>query len=159
MRIVVALGSNLGERETALSRAISLMEEEVGQILAHSTVIETEPLNHPSNHHLVQPRYLNAAVLLDTILQPESVLDSLLSIERQIGRNREGELRWGPRVIDLDLVCYENLVLGSESLYIPHREMHKRDFVLLPMQEVWPDWVHPIFGLKVAEMIAKLGQS
>ncbi len=154
MRSIVALGANLGDREAVFTLADGLLGRFVGQILARSTWIETEPLNHPTNPSLVQPMYLNGVVLLETSLTPFDILRELLRIEELLGRNRGGEVRWGPRAIDLDLICCDDLVLDTPSLKLPHPEMHNRYFVLSPMNEIWSDWVHPVLGRSVQEMLA-----
>jgi 2-amino-4-hydroxy-6-hydroxymethyldihydropteridine diphosphokinase len=126
-------------------------------VLAVSRLIETEPLIHPDDPERSQPAYLNGAVLLESDLSPEEVLQKLLSIESELGRQRfVGQPRWRPRHIDLDLIAADNLVLHSSTLTVPHPEMHKRRFVLAPMAEVWGDWVHPIIGKDVRALLDAL---
>ena len=96
-------------------------------------------------------------VLLRTGLPPEEILAGLHRIEARLGRDRTTETaRWRPRLIDLDLIAVEDLVLDREDLRLPHPEMHKREFVLAPFCEVWPDWRHPLLDRSAAELLREL---
>ncbi len=156
MKTVVALGANLGDRELTFQRAIAAMAARIGPISATSRFYETEPLVLPGSAE-EQPPYLNAVIALDTALPAPEVLRTLQSIERELGRDRSAELvRWGPREIDLDIVAMESLQLSEPGLTIPHPEMHKRRFVLEPMAEVDPNWVHPVLKQDVLAMLEAL---
>ena len=155
-RAVVALGANLGDRRTTLERAVTLLAE-LGDIIARSSWLETPALIHPDDPAKSYPEFLNGAVLLRSELPPTSLLASLHRIEAQLGRNRATETaRWRPRLIDLDLIAVEDLILDGPDLHLPHPEMHKRDFVLAPFCEVWPDWRHPILSRTARELLAEL---
>jgi 2-amino-4-hydroxy-6-hydroxymethyldihydropteridine diphosphokinase len=135
-RAFVALGSNLGERLTNLRRAVTLLGERPGvTVIRSSRVYETDPVGPP------QPDYLNAVIELDTDLSPHELLHALLDVERELGRIREE--RWGPRVIDLDLLSVDRQVVDDEALTLPHPRMHERGFVLVPLLELDPDPVLP----------------
>ena len=127
---VVGLGSNLGERERYLTRAVAQIALLPLQIVCVSRVFESPPLGPP------QPAYLNAAVRLSSVLPPIALLDGLLAIEAGAGRVRD--VRWGPRVLDLDIL-WANDVFVSERLTIPHSQLPARTFALAPLLDVAPE--------------------
>lgn len=141
MRAYVGLGSNLGDREATIERAVELLSEADGlQVVAVSGLRETEPWGP-----VRQPAYLNGAVELETDLPPRTLLDVLLRVERELGRDRSGE-RWGPRTIDLDLLLYDDLAVDEPGLTVPHPRLHERRFALEPLAELAPDAVVPGLG-------------
>jgi 2-amino-4-hydroxy-6-hydroxymethyldihydropteridine diphosphokinase len=125
-------------------------------VLACSKFIDTEPLAADA-HSAPQPRYLNGVLRCETKLQPEAILSNLLTIEKELGRVRGvTDVKWGPRTIDLDLIAVDNVVLKSPTLTLPHPEMHKRRFVLEPLLEIAPEWIHPLLGKSVRELFLSL---
>jgi len=152
-RAAIALGSNLvsefGDREANLREAVERLGK-LGEVKAVSSFYDTDPVGY-----LDQPRFLNGAVVLETSLVPLELMRALLEIESVMGRERV--ITKGPRVIDLDLLLYGNRVMSTAELTLPHPEMQKRRFVLEPLNEVAGEWVHPVLGVTVREMLARLG--
>ena len=138
-RAYVALGSNLGDREENLCTALKHLQENGVEVVKTSTFIETEPYGVTD-----QPGFVNAVCQVETELAPLELLRLLLSIEQEMGRVRLR--RWGERNIDLDLLLYEDAVLESEELTLPHPDMQNRDFVLIPFAEIAGEVVHPVIG-------------
>jgi len=134
-RAAVALGSNLGDRIGHLELAVAALAG-CGEVEAVSSLYETAPVGGPE-----QGPYLNAVAVVETDLEPHELLEGLLRIEQEAGRERT--VRWGPRTLDLDLVLYGDRVLDDERLTVPHPRLAKRRFVLEPLAEVWPDAVLP----------------
>lgn len=147
----IALGSNLPgrsrSREDSLREAIERMEE-LGRVMAVSTFHDTEPVGP-----VRQPRFLNAALLLETEMEPVELMRGLLEVERAMGRVRDPEVEKGPRVIDLDLLLFGERVMSTAELTLPHPAMTERRFVLAPMGEIAPEMVHPVLGKTVREML------
>ena len=137
----VGLGSNLGDREDSIAQALAAIaaEQEIA-IVRVSAVRETEPVDY-----LDQPKFLNAAVLVETTLSPQELLDRLLAIELALGRRRDGP-RQGPRTIDLDLLLHGEARVDEVDLQLPHPRLHERRFVLEPLAELTPGLVVPGHG-------------
>ena len=150
-RAYVGIGSNLGDRRKQMDEAIDLLRGHGGiDVLAVSSFIEAEPVGGP----LGQPPYLNGALELETDLEPRPLLDALLAIEDQLGRERS--VHWGPRTIDLDLLLYEDRIIAEERLEVPHPRMRERRFVLEPLAEIAPQAVDPATGLTAGELLDRL---
>jgi 2-amino-4-hydroxy-6-hydroxymethyldihydropteridine diphosphokinase len=144
----LGLGSNMGDRQANLRKAMSVLSAHPGiRILRKSSFYDTAPegLIH-------QNRFLNAVIEVETTLQPEELLHAILKIEESLGRVRKE--RWGPRTIDIDILAMGDLIYDSENLSIPHHLMHERRFVLEPLAEIAPDFRHPVFGISVGEMLS-----
>lgn len=141
----IALGSNLGDKEKNLRRAIMLLLQQGIAVEKVSSFISTEPYGVTD-----QPQFLNAVCKVRTTLTPLALLDVLLATELAMGRVR---LRhWGERNIDLDLLLYEDVVMDAPRLRLPHPDMQNRDFVLLPLAEIAPELVHPTLKKTIQEL-------
>lgn len=149
MTAAIALGSNLGNREENLKTAVERLGE-VGNVIAVSSFYDTEPVGYTE-----QPRFLNGAVLLRTDLEPVSLIQELLKIEKGMGRDRVRSVGKGPREIDLDLLLMDDVVMATEELTLPHPAMAERRFVLEPLVEIAPEMVHPVLGLTVEKLLLK----
>ena len=146
-RALVALGSNLGPRELALRAASEALGRLPGtRVTAVARPVETAPIGCPPG----SGRFLNGACLLETRLGPEALLAELLAIEARAGRRR-GEPN-APRTLDLDLLLWDDAVLATPGLTLPHPRLHERLFVLEPAAELAPDWVHPVLGLSLGAL-------
>lgn len=146
----IALGSNLGEKKNYLDEAISSLQRRRDvRITAVSDWIETEPYGYTD-----QPRFLNGCAALKTWLSPLELLDVLQGLEQEAGRERK--IHWGPRTLDLDLLFYDQEIMGSERLILPHPEIGKRSFVLEPMAQIAPWLRHPVSHKTIKELLEQL---
>jgi len=153
-RCLIGLGSNLGDCSAQLSAAVSGMERDGRlRLIANSACHETRATGGPAG----QKNFLNAAVLVETVLQPPEVLDLLMQIENRLGRDRK--THWGPRTLDLDLLLYDELAVQSESLVLPHPRMAWRRFVLAPAAEIAGEMLHPGTGWTIARLLRHLNTS
>jgi 2-amino-4-hydroxy-6-hydroxymethyldihydropteridine diphosphokinase len=146
--VYIALGTNLGDRLDNLQAALRSLPTAV-TVTDESPVYETPPWGYED-----QPAFLNMVVKGETSLEPEALLTYLKQLEAELGR--EQNFRWGPRLIDLDILFYDNLVLDTPPLVIPHPRLHERAFVLVPLADVASNLVHPIFQRSVSDLLAEL---
>ncbi len=150
--VYISLGSNLGDRKGHLENAVALLQKidsiEVKNI---SSVVETKPLGMAGS-----PDFLNLVVQIQTSIEPFKLLEELHKIEDLLGRKRNMSGRWSDRTIDLDLLMYDNLVIDSPHLKLPHPDMHLRSFVLKGMAEISPDLIHPRIGVNMLELSERL---
>ncbi len=151
MDCLIALGSNLGDRAANLRRAIDeLAANSQLELTAVSTRHRTVPVGGPTG----QGEFLNAAARVQAQLTPRQLLELLLAIEARMGRQRE--IHWGPRLIDLDLLLYGDLIIDEPDLQVPHPLMHSRRFVLMPATEIAAEMRHPVLKCTVHELLARL---
>jgi 2-amino-4-hydroxy-6-hydroxymethyldihydropteridine diphosphokinase len=145
--VLIALGTNLGDRPANLLEAVTRLQPAV-QVLARSPIYETPPWGYAD-----QPYFLNQVIQGETLLEPVALLDLLKKIEAEMGRVKS--IQNGPRVIDLDMLFYDDLVMDTERLTLPHPRMAGRGFVLMPLADLVPELVHPISGLTIRAMLAE----
>lgn len=141
----IGIGSNLGNRQKNCFRAVEIFEKRGIKVQKKSSLYETEPWGVKD-----QPRFINMVVQIETTLKPNDLLRLLKDIEREIGR--QNSFRWGPRMIDLDILLFNALVLNEENLQIPHPYLHEREFVLRPLNEIAPDVIHPVFHMSIDKL-------
>jgi 2-amino-4-hydroxy-6-hydroxymethyldihydropteridine diphosphokinase len=149
-KVFVGIGSNLGDRDLNARHALEEIEKiPLTWVWKVSSLYDSKPVGMHE-----QPNFLNAVAMLGTELSPRTLLWNLLLIEKRMGRVRSR--RWGPRVIDLDLLFYNDSVLNEPDIIVPHQELEKRAFVLKPLVEVDRNFLHPVLGVTVAELLERL---
>jgi 2-amino-4-hydroxy-6-hydroxymethyldihydropteridine diphosphokinase len=146
--VFLLLGANLGEREATLKQAVQLLSERIAPVTAESQLYETAPWGV-----IDQPAFLNQVIQIETELSPKKVLEQTLSIEKQLGRERR--LRWGARVIDIDILYYADLISEDSDLHLPHPRLHERRFTLVPLAEIAPDFIHPVLKKTNQELLER----
>lgn len=145
----IALGSNLGDSFATLEAALTTLADISDiEVIARSPWYQTAPIGPP------QPDYLNGCALLRVELSPEALLETLLQIEAQFGRVRQE--RWGARSLDLDLLLFDDLILDTPTLTVPHPRMHERAFVLVPLADIAPAWIEPVSQKAIAELVQRV---
>ena len=153
MRVFISIGSNLGDRVANCREAVRRLAGYDGlRVVKTSSLYETEPWGVTD-----QGPFINAAVEIDTGLAPDALIDLLKGVEAGMGRT-EGR-RWGPRLIDLDIIFYGDRVVDEASLKVPHPSADERAFVLVPLNEIAPGFTHPASGRKVSELLRVLPDS
>ena len=149
-KVYLLLGSNLGDRFQLISDAIEKIGERIGSIVATSSIYETEPWGKTD-----QPGFLNVALAVDTTLSATEVLTAALEIEQELGRVRIE--KWGARLMDIDIILYDNQVIDlTGQLQVPHPEMHRRKFVLEPLNEIAGAVIHPIINKSISSLLIEL---
>ncbi|HUX58317.1 MAG TPA: 2-amino-4-hydroxy-6-hydroxymethyldihydropteridine diphosphokinase [Bacteroidales bacterium] len=152
MKIVfLGIGSNLGDRERNLEEAVSRIEKLIGPVVKSSSVYQTEPWGFETKNE-----FLNKVVKVETKLDPSGLLERILMIENVLGRVRS-EKQYTSRLIDIDLLLFEDKVIDKEMLKVPHPLMHERKFVLVPLCEIVPENVHPVFKKTISSLLESCG--
>ncbi len=152
-RVYVALGSNMGDTNQYIQNGFKALDEITRtHLISKSTVIKTEPYGVKD-----QPDFLNAVALVETLLSPKELLAQLNRIEDENGRTRQ--IKWGPRTLDLDIIFYDDIVYNEDGLIIPHIDMKNREFVLRPLAELDPYFIHPVFKKTVKQLLERVNLS
>ena len=146
-RAGLLLGSNLGNKEFNIERAKELISESAGKIIKVSSVYETHAWGKQD-----QPVFYNLAIVIETYLSPNQLLKEILEIEKKMGRIRKE--KWGPRIIDIDILFFDESIINLPELKIPHPHLHQRKFALIPLAEIEPGWLHPQLEKDIDTLIA-----
>ncbi|MBI5101331.1 MAG: 2-amino-4-hydroxy-6-hydroxymethyldihydropteridine diphosphokinase [Nitrospirae bacterium] len=147
--VFIGIGSNIGDRARNCADALKALDRSGVRIIKSSSLLETKPWGVSD-----QPDFINMVAEAETDLSPSDLLGVLQGIELVMGRTRD--LKWGPRTIDLDIIFYDDQVIDTEKLTVPHPLMHERDFVLVPLCEIAPQKVHPILKKSAAELLREM---
>ena len=146
----LSLGSNVGDRTDNLKNVINSIENLIGKVNKISKFYENPAIGFDGDN------FVNICIELVTHLSPNDLLNSLLNIENEYGRKRLKPGEYSSRIIDIDIIFYEDLIINQNGLVIPHPRMQSRHFVLTPMCDLNPDFIHPIFGLKISQLLDEL---
>ncbi|HEX3384101.1 MAG TPA: 2-amino-4-hydroxy-6-hydroxymethyldihydropteridine diphosphokinase [Mucilaginibacter sp.] len=147
--VFLLLGSNLGDRQAYLQQAIAHIEQEIAPVVARSSVYETQSWGKTD-----EPDYLNQVIQLQTNIPAKGILYKILNIEKAMGRERE--VKWGSRIIDIDILFYGSEVINEDQLIVPHPELHNRMFTLAPLAEIAPELSHPVLKKNIARLKREL---
>lgn len=146
--VYLALGSNVGDKQHHIQKAIELLHAHVASI-TQAPLYETKPVGYQK-----QDNFLNTAIQGDTDLSPQALLTFVKQIEKYVGRITR--FRWGPREVDIDILLYDDRVHHDETLEIPHPRMHMRDFVLRPLADLAPELTHPVFKKPISQLLEEI---
>lgn len=153
-RVVLLTGTNLGDKSENLNKAAESIKANIGPIIAGSEIYRSEPWGFESNED-----FLNQAIVVETSLSPQEVLSAVLSIESELGRVRSAASpeektvrKYESRVIDIDILFYDDIIINTENLVIPHPLICEREFVLTPLKEIIGDFIHPVNGKKISDL-------
>lgn len=145
--VYLGLGTNLGNKEHNLQVVITALSTEIGEVLRQSTFYSSKPWGFDSEND-----FLNAVVLIQTKLTPTELLSKTQEVENKMGRATKTTLQFADRLIDIDILLYDNIIVNEPELKIPHQLLHLRDFVLIPLSEIAPDIIHPLFQKTIREL-------
>jgi 2-amino-4-hydroxy-6-hydroxymethyldihydropteridine diphosphokinase len=146
IKTYLLLGSNMGNREAFLSKALTEIDTKIGKIIKKSKTYQTEPWGEKE-----QEDFLNIAVEIETKLKPKKILEKIQEIEKLL--DREETYKWGPREIDIDILFYGEEMISEVDLTIPHPFIHERKFTLIPLSEISPELYHPIMGANILDLL------
>jgi 2-amino-4-hydroxy-6-hydroxymethyldihydropteridine diphosphokinase len=147
-RLVLLTGGNLGQREAILAQAFELISRRVGAVTAYSPLIESEPWGFESEH-----TFLNQVLIVHTELDAANVLQRIQKIEHELGRERKNGRQWISRNIDIDILFFNDDIIETEKLIIPHKHLHQRRFTLYALDRIIPDYVHPVLKSRIHDLL------
>jgi 2-amino-4-hydroxy-6-hydroxymethyldihydropteridine diphosphokinase len=145
-QVFLHTGSNLGDRAFNLMRALELVGAFAGEVMAVSSLYRTAPWGKTE-----QAEFLNQAFEIHTELEPQELLENILAVEKHMGRSRQE--KWGPRLIDIDILFFGDKIIKSPELIIPHPHLEERNFVLAPLAEIAPDFLHPLLQKTIRKLL------
>ena len=149
--VFLSLGSNIGNKILSINDALEQINKNIGQVIKVSSFYETEPWGFNPDDWFV-----NIAVKIETDYNAESLLSKLQEIEKELGRKRKNKQKgYSSRIIDIDILFYGNFILEKDFIQIPHKHLHKRIFVLKPLNDIAPDFIHPIFNKAIKKMLSE----
>lgn len=151
-RVYIALGSNIEPRGQYLKEAVRQLTDGKAQLIRESSIYETEPVGYTN-----QSKFFNKVVEIRTELNPFELLEACQNVESHLGRERE--IRWGPRTVDLDILLYNEQIIDTDKLTVPHPRMHERGFVLIPLAEIAESMVHPVTNKTIGELLSLIPAS
>ena len=146
-KVYLLLGGNLGDRNYYIQKSEQLIVRELGSIITKSSIYETEPwgFQHKQN-------FYNRVVVINTLLNPQELLEKIHAIENNLGRER-GSRQYSSRTVDIDILFYDDVILNDTNLTIPHSQLHNRRFVLEPLCEIEPEFIHPVINVSVCNLL------
>ena len=152
-KVYLLLGGNLGNRNYYIQKSEQLIDRELGEILVKSSIYETEPwgFQHEQN-------FYNRVVEINTLLKPQELLTKIHTIENDLGRERCSR-QYSARTVDIDILFYDNIILDEPNLIIPHSQLHNRRFVLEPLCEIKPEFIHPVMNVSVSKLLSQCEDS
>ena len=152
-KVYLLLGGNLGDRNYYIQRSEQLINSELGAIINRSSIYETEPWGFQHNQN-----FYNRVVVINTLLNPQELLEKIHNIENDLGRKRVSQ-QYSARTIDIDILFYDDLILNEPNLIIPHSQLHNRKFTLEPLCEIKPEFIHPLMNISVSELLSQCEDS
>lgn len=150
MQVVVIFGSNSGDKRRTIEEATTLLSKRVGAVVIKSSFYETEPWGFECTE-----LFLNQVVIFECTLAPENILQACLETEKQLGRIRPAGIRYASRTIDIDILFYGQQTISTTQLTVPHPRLELRNFVLTPLNEIIPDFIHPVLHKKISGLLAE----
>ena len=151
-RSYILFGSNQGDKEALLEQACTLINDRCGLLVERSSAYTTEPWGFEAEEW-----FLNELLVVETEMEPDELMDALLGIEKELGRVRDPKKKgYTSRTVDLDILYYGDKVINTEKVTVPHPRLHLREFALLPLCEIIPDFLHPVFNLSQTQLLERL---